>query len=77
MKRTLVVLAVGLLLAPSALIAQKDDAIARRARHLHFSSLVVDTHIDVTPKLQRPGWSFAEEHKDGHVDLPRLRKGGA
>ena len=76
MKRTLLVMVVGLLLAPSALIAQKDDAIARRARQLHFSSLVVDTHIDVTPKLQRPGWSFAEEHQDGHVDLPRLRKGG-
>lgn len=77
MKRTwLVLIIASLLLAPSALNAQKDDAIARRARQLHVASLVVDTHIDVTPKLQRPDWSFAEEHQDGHVDLPRLRKGG-
>lgn len=76
MKRTLLVLVVGLLVAPSPSMGQKDDAIARRARQLHFSSIVVDTHIDVTPKLQRPDWSFAEEHRDGHVDLPRLRKGG-
>jgi hypothetical protein len=55
--------------------AMKDDSISEQARKLHFSSIVLDTHIDVTPKLQT-SWKFIEEHKDGHIDLPRMKKGG-
>lgn len=58
------------------LLAQKSDDTAQRAQKLHFSSLVLDTHIDVTPKLQQQGWSIAEEHTTGHIDLPRMKKGG-
>jgi len=48
-----------------------------RAWQLHFSSLVLDTHID-TPWIMvtRPDWSFAQEHNQGHADLPRIKKGG-
>ena len=53
----------------------KDDSITEHARKVHFSSIVLDTHIDVTPKLQTT-WKFNEEHKDGHIDLPRMKKGG-
>ncbi|MGA1367884.1 MAG: dipeptidase [Blastocatellia bacterium] len=49
--------------------------IAERAKALHFSSLVLDTHIDVTPKLQTD-WQFTDEHREGHIDLPRMKKGG-
>ena len=52
-----------------------DDPIAEQARKVHFSSIVLDTHIDVTPKLQT-SWKFNEEHKEGHIDLPRMKKGG-
>ncbi|HXF41580.1 MAG TPA: dipeptidase [Blastocatellia bacterium] len=55
--------------------ASSGDSISEQARKLHFSSIVLDTHIDVTPKLQT-SWKFDEEHKDGHIDLPRMRKGG-
>ncbi len=55
--------------------ARQADQIQERARKLHFSSLVLDTHIDVTPKLQTD-WKFTEEHTTGHIDLPRMRKGG-
>jgi membrane dipeptidase len=55
--------------------AQQKDAVAEKARRIHFSSIVLDTHIDVTPKLQRD-WKFTEEHKDGAIDLPRMKKGG-
>lgn len=55
--------------------AQRGDDVAERARRIHFSSIVLDTHIDTTPKLQRD-WKFTEEHKDGHVDLPRMKRGG-
>src|SRR5690349_9207924 len=53
----------------------RADAIADRARKLHFSSLVLDTHIDTTPKLQTD-WRFTEQHDDGAVDLPRMKAGG-
>ncbi|NOT60542.1 MAG: membrane dipeptidase [Acidobacteria bacterium] len=56
--------------------AQTDDAIAAKAKKLHFSSIVLDTHIDTTPRLQRAGWLFTDEHPDGAVDLPRMKKGG-
>jgi membrane dipeptidase len=48
-----------------------------KARQLHFSSLILDTHVD-TPWIMvtRPGWSFAQEHREGHADLPRIKKGG-
>jgi membrane dipeptidase len=51
------------------------DSIGDQARKVHFSSIVLDTHIDVTPKLQTT-WKFTEEHKEGHIDLPRMKKGG-
>jgi len=67
------------------------DAAAERARKLHFSSLVLDTHIDTTLRVARSDWDFRREHghmppdvnstpesklQEGHVDLPRIRKGG-
>ena len=56
----------------SAMIA---DSISEQARKVHFSSIVLDTHIDVTPKLQT-AWKFNEEHNEGHIDLPRMKKCG-
>ncbi len=68
-----------LLLLGSSLLAQQGAAplnISERARKLHFSSIVLDTHVDVTPRLQRPGWSFLERHTDNAMDLPRMKEGG-
>ncbi|MBI1746289.1 MAG: membrane dipeptidase [Acidobacteria bacterium] len=65
-----------LLLAVPYVFAQKDEALSSRAHRLHFSSIVLDTHIDTTPKLQKADWKFTDEHKEGHVDLPRMRRGG-
>ncbi len=58
------------------LCAQGNDEISQRARKLHFDSLVIDTHVDTTGKLMKPGWNFTEEHNEGNLDLPRMRKGG-
>jgi membrane dipeptidase len=63
------------ILAVSASWAQTNDVVAARAKKLHFDSLVLDTHIDTTPKLQTD-WKFTERHSDGSVDLPRMREGG-
>jgi len=54
---------------------QQSDAVSERARKIHFSSIVLDTHIDTTPKLQT-SWKFTEEHKEGAIDLPRMKRGG-
>lgn len=59
----------------AAALVQSGDAVAERARKLHFSALVMDTHIDTTPRLQTD-WKFTEEHTTGAVDLPRMKKGG-
>ena len=47
-----------------------------RARELHQKYLVLDSHSDVTPKLENPSWDFSERHDTGHMDIPRLREGG-
>jgi membrane dipeptidase len=57
------------------LCSPQEYEIARQARNLHFSSLILDTHVDTTPKLLTE-WKFTEEHHAGHVDLPRMLKGG-
>ena len=80
MKRSCVSVSIGLvtsLLIPMISLSKglKDDSLNEQARKVHFSSIVLDTHIDVTPKLQTT-WKFTEEHKEGHIDLPRMRKGG-
>ncbi|MEK6289589.1 MAG: dipeptidase [Acidobacteriota bacterium] len=80
MKRSRVIVLIGILgflFVPTASLssAMKDDSISVQARKVHFSSIVLDTHIDVTPKLQTD-WKFNEEHKEGHIDLPRMKKGG-
>ena len=78
MKRIIAVLLFGCFaLAGGSYSLPQDNAIAQRARKLHFSSLVLDTHIDVTPKLQTD-WKFTDRHdsKNGHIDLPRMKDGG-
>ena len=55
--------------------AQNVDRVQASARKIHFSSIVIDTHIDTTPRLQTD-WKFTDEHNTGHIDLPRMKKGG-
>jgi membrane dipeptidase len=73
-KKLLTVFA-GFAVCLSSALAQSSDAISERAKKLHFSSLILDTHIDVTPKLQTD-WKFGERHDTGHIDLPRMKEGG-
>ena len=51
--------------------------ISPQARELHFSSLVVDTHVDTTQRLiYDQDFDFGARNPDGSVDIPRLREGG-
>jgi membrane dipeptidase len=85
----LVLLGIGAVMPAAG--RQSNDELAKRARALHASALVVDAHIDTTLRLTRADWDFTREHQpvppgtsshpesqsqQGHVDLPRIRKGG-
>jgi membrane dipeptidase len=52
------------------------DSISDRARKLHFSSIVLDTHDDTTQRFFSKNFDLAKRNPDGHVDIPRMREGG-
>ncbi len=52
------------------------DSISEKAKKLHFSSIVVDTHDDTTQLLLDPKFDLAERHASGSIDIPRMRQGG-
>src|SRR5436190_10719043 len=59
-----------------AILAVSADSISEKARKLHFSSIVVDTHDDTTQRFLDGKFDIAERHDDGSIDLPRMREGG-
>jgi membrane dipeptidase len=52
------------------------DEIAERARKLHFSSIVLDTHDDTTQRFFSKSFDLGKRNPDGHIDIPRMRDGG-
>jgi membrane dipeptidase len=74
--RPLIVGICALLLGVSVLVTQASDEISSRARKLHFSSIVIDTHDDTTQRLLTPGFDIGVRHDDGGIDIPRMREGG-
>ena len=51
------------------------EKISERARELHFSSLVVDTHADTISRAVDGGEDLGTDTGKGHLDLPRIRAG--
>jgi membrane dipeptidase len=58
-----------------AFSASADD-IAERAKKLHFSSIVLDTHDDTTQRFFSKDYDLGKRNPDGHIDIPRMREGG-
>lgn len=58
--------------------AQKasSDQINAQARQLHFSSIVVDTHVDTTQRLFWEHFDLGTRSSVGQLDLPRMKQGG-
>src|SRR6476660_6766531 len=54
----------------------RADALSSRARDIHFSSIVIDTHADTPQRLLFDHFDLAARDKEGCVDIPRLREGG-
>jgi membrane dipeptidase len=56
--------------------AASADEIAERAKKLHFSAIVLDTHADTTQRLLGGKFDISKHNPDGHIDIPRMREGG-
>ena len=52
------------------------DDLAERARKLHFSSIVLDTHADTPQRMLTGKFDLGKRDTEGHVDIPRMREGG-
>src|SRR3989440_4486539 len=63
--------ATGVLLAG----AMKADGVSERARKLHFSSIVVDTHDDTTQRFLDGKFDLGHRSSTGSIDIPRMREG--
>jgi membrane dipeptidase len=77
MSRLLAILSVCLLGATMLASVYSDSyPVSEKAKKLHFSSIVIDTHDDTTQRLLDPTFDITVPHSDGNIDLPRMRDGG-
>ncbi len=65
------VLVGGLLSVPTP-----PDEVADRARKLHASAIVLDTHVDTPQRLLFENFDLGRRDAQGHLDIPRMREGG-
>ena len=72
--------AVPLAVAAVTLLAQApppEAPISPRARQLHDRAIVIDSHDDTPQRmLFDKTFDISARHKDGHIDVPRMREGG-
>src|SRR5207248_3161608 len=81
MKHSLVRAALlGAVIAPPALVftqPAQESAVSARAKQLHDRAIVVDSHDDTTQRLLfDKAFDISVRHKDGNIDVPRMREGG-
>src|SRR6059036_1403410 len=75
MVRTLLLVAVCVSSVCVAGLAMAADTISEKARKLHFSSIVVDTHDDTTQRLLDGKFDLGTRSATGSIDIPRMREG--
>jgi membrane dipeptidase len=56
-------------------LAVSADSISEKARKLHFSSIVVDTHDDTTQRFLDDKFDLGVRSATGSIDIPRMREG--
>src|SRR5216117_2426671 len=69
----------AVLALPSLVLTQSApaDGVSVRARQLHDRALVIDSHDDTTQRmLFDKTFDITVRHKDGNIDVPRMREGG-
>src|SRR6202165_4245505 len=57
-------------------LAVSSVAVSERARKLHFSSIVVDTHDDTTQRFLDGKFDLGDRALNGSIDIPRMKEGG-
>jgi len=69
---------VGMCLSAGMVMAgtMSTVGISERAKRLHFSSLVIDTHDDTTQRFLDSGFDLGSRNALGSIDIPRMRQGG-
>lgn len=64
--------AAGMVMTPRP----RPQDISARARQLHFSSIVVDTHDDTTQRFLDGDYDLISRDARGSIDIPRMKEGG-
>jgi membrane dipeptidase len=55
----------------------QEPAVSPRAKQLHERAIVIDSHDDTTQRLLfDKTFDISVRHKDGNIDVPRMREGG-
>ncbi|MGA8075395.1 MAG: dipeptidase [Candidatus Acidiferrales bacterium] len=73
--RPLILGVITLLMGSIIFTSAATDEISPRAKKLHSSALIIDTHDDTTQRLLTPGFDIGIRHTDGSIDIPRMRDG--
>jgi membrane dipeptidase len=78
MHRNILVASAALCAVGGALVtaSPRADDISARARKLHFSSIVVDTHDDTTQRFLDGDFDLGQRSPAGSIDIPRMKEGG-
>src|SRR5467141_5057571 len=56
-------------------LSVSGDSISEKARKLHFSTIVVDTHDDTTQRFLDGKFDLGPRSTTGSIDIPRMREG--
>jgi len=75
MVRTLLLVAVCASSVALLSLTISGVTISEKARKLHFSSIVVDTHDDTTQRFLDGKFDLGERSATGSIDIPRMREG--
>jgi len=72
------ILAAGVFVSAGVFLAAAvtEDDMSARAKKLHFSSLVVDTHDDTTQRFLDGKFDLGVRSDTGSIDIPRMKEGG-
>ena len=73
--RPLILGIIALLIGALPSVSTPSDEISPRAKKLHTSAIIIDTHDDTTQRLLTPGFDIGIRHTDGSIDIPRMREG--
>src|SRR5689334_18317705 len=75
---------VGALVAVPVLVSTQQPAspaatsgVSPHARQVHDAAIVIDSHDDTTQRLlSEKGFDLGTRHKNGNIDIPRMKDGG-